>query len=117
MQSRDRFEVVIIGGGIAGASLAYFLAERGMTDVLILEREEQPGYHATGRSAAVLVEWDPLAPLQDLKAQSAVFLRNPPPGFSAQPLLEPSGILAVFQEPMWSAVRQALPLLENRGTV
>ena len=46
------FEVVVIGGGIAGASLAYFLAERGVTDVLLLERESQPGSHATGRSAA-----------------------------------------------------------------
>jgi D-arginine dehydrogenase len=54
MQSESRSEVVIVGAGIAGASLAYFLAERGMTDVLLLEREEQPGYHATGRSAAVI---------------------------------------------------------------
>ena len=50
---RRRFDVVIVGGGIAGASLAYFLTERGVTDVLLLEREEQPGYHATGRSAVI----------------------------------------------------------------
>jgi D-arginine dehydrogenase len=117
MPSAARFEVIIVGGGIAGASLAYFLSERGMTDVLIVEREEQPGYHATGRSAAVLVEWDPLPPLQALKALGAAFLRHPPAGFSEHPLLQPSGILVTFQEPMWSAVREILPLFETRGTV
>jgi D-arginine dehydrogenase len=74
----DRFEIIIIGGGIAGASLAYFLARRGVTDVLLLEREAQPGYHATGRSAASLVEWDRVPALRELKAQAARFFRNPP---------------------------------------
>ena len=41
MASQSNFECIIIGCGIAGASLAFFLSERGMTDILILEREEQ----------------------------------------------------------------------------
>jgi D-arginine dehydrogenase len=45
------FDVVIIGAGIAGASVAHFLAPHG--HVAIVEREDQPGYHSTGRSAAV----------------------------------------------------------------
>src|SRR5947209_4940977 len=105
---RSQFEVIIVGGGIAGASLAYFLTERGQTDVLIVEREAQPGYHATGRSAASLVEMDPVLPLQQLKVQSAPFLRHPPPGFSEQPLLQSSGILGLFPEPAWSALQQIL---------
>jgi D-arginine dehydrogenase len=109
-------DVVIIGGGIAGASLAYFLAERGVRDVVVLERESQPGYHATGRSAAVLVEWDPVPELQELKRQGAVFLRRPPAAFSEQPLLHPSGILVTFQEPLWGAVRDSVPLIATRGT-
>lgn len=44
-------DVVIIGGGIAGASLGYRLA--GQRRVAILEAEDQPGYHSTGRSAAL----------------------------------------------------------------
>jgi D-arginine dehydrogenase len=115
MPERKQFEVIIIGGGIAGASLAYFLAERGMTEVVLLEREAQPGYHTTGRSAASLVEWDPIPALQELKLQSAPFLRHPPSGFAEQPVLHPSGILATFQEPVWSAAQQVAPLLAERG--
>jgi D-arginine dehydrogenase len=113
---RRHFEVIIVGGGIAGASLAYFLGERGMGDVLLLEREEQPGYHSTGRSAAVLVEWDAIAALQELKALGGAFLRHPPVGFSEQPLLHSTGILVTFQEPAWGAVRNVVPLLTQRGT-
>jgi D-arginine dehydrogenase len=116
MTERTHFEVIIVGAGIAGASLAYFLTARGMADVLIVEREAQPGYHTTGRSAASLVEMDPVVPLQLLKAQSAPFFRQPPPGFAEHALLQPSGILGLFQEPAWSAIQQVVPLLEEQGT-
>ena len=45
------FDFAIVGAGIAGASLAAELGEGGAR-VLLLEAEERPGYHATGRSAA-----------------------------------------------------------------
>ena len=47
-------DFLVVGGGIAGASAAYELAARGK--VILLEREDQPGYHTTGRSAAQFVE-------------------------------------------------------------
>lgn len=115
MQTREQFEVVIVGAGIAGASLAYFLAERGLTDVLVLERESQPAFHATGRSAAVLVELDPLPTLRRLIAAAAPFLRHPPPGFAEHPLLEPSGIMVLFREPEWTAVQRLAPVLATLG--
>ncbi len=97
MGGRDEFEVVIIGGGIAGASLAYFLTERGVTNVALLERESQPGYHATGRSAASLVEFDPIRVVQRLKALGGKFLRNPPAGFAQNPLLRRSQVMLLFR--------------------
>jgi D-arginine dehydrogenase len=109
------FEAVIIGCGIAGASVAYFLSQRGMTDILILERESQPGYHATGRSAAVLVEFDMVGPILQLKLLGARFLRNPPAGFSENPLLQQSGILILFKEPLWQHVVQMIPDLRRWG--
>jgi D-arginine dehydrogenase len=46
----ERFDVLIVGGGIAGASLAVRLA--GTMRVLVIEAEDMCGRHATGRSAA-----------------------------------------------------------------
>jgi sarcosine oxidase, subunit beta len=43
-------DVVIIGGGIVGASVAYHLAEAGCTNTLILEREAAQGLGSTGRA-------------------------------------------------------------------
>jgi glycine/D-amino acid oxidase-like deaminating enzyme len=46
MEERD---VVIVGAGVAGASLAHFLAGAGVKDVLVLERESAPARHAALR--------------------------------------------------------------------
>src|SRR5262245_28150117 len=89
-------EVVIVGGGIAGAAAAYFLAERGLTDVVLLERERQPGSQASGRSAASLVTVDPNPTLELLKRASAPFLRAPAAGFCDTPLLQPTGIMLLY---------------------
>ncbi len=43
-------EIVIIGGGVVGASVAYHLTERGAKDVLILEREARQGEGSTGKA-------------------------------------------------------------------
>src|SRR5262245_3317546 len=46
----DTADVVIIGGGIVGSSVAYHLAEQGCTDVIIIEREEKQGLGSTSKS-------------------------------------------------------------------
>ena len=45
-------DIAIVGAGIAGASLAAELAALGASRVLLIEAEDRPGYHTTGRSAA-----------------------------------------------------------------
>jgi D-arginine dehydrogenase len=49
-----RYDIAIVGAGIAGASLAAAIG--GRASVALLEAESQPGYHSTGRSAAFWTE-------------------------------------------------------------
>jgi len=114
-QNGQRFDVIVVGAGIAGAAVAYFLAERGAGDVLLLERETRPGHHATGRSAASLVELDPITPVLALKVMGGRFLRHPPAGFAPRPLLEPSGVLLLFRDPVWDFVCRAAPFFAAAG--
>jgi len=48
----DRYTIAVIGAGIAGASLAAELTMLGAERVVLIEAEDRPGYHTTGRSAA-----------------------------------------------------------------
>jgi D-arginine dehydrogenase len=87
------FDVAVIGGGIAGASVAAHLAPNA--SVAVIERESQPGYHATGRSAALFSEIYGNAPVRALSRASRAFLESPPPDFASAPILSPRGALHV----------------------
>lgn len=86
-------DVIVIGAGIAGASIAYFLAPRAR--VLIVEREAHAGMHSTGRSAALFSETYGSAQVRALTRASRPFLEHPPAGFAQHPLLTPRGSLIV----------------------
>lgn len=89
----DGFDFIVIGGGIAGASAASFLAERGAT--LLLERESQPGYHTTGRSAALYSEAYGNAAIRALTTGARPFFLAPPLGFAEHPLLTARGAMFI----------------------
>ena len=69
----EQFDIIIVGAGIAGASAGYFLSESYR--VALLEREDQPGYHATGRSAALFTEAYGNASVRALTTGLAVVFR------------------------------------------
>jgi D-arginine dehydrogenase len=85
------YDVAIVGAGIAGASAAYFLAPHAR--VVVLEREAQPGYHSTGRSAALFSETYGNAAVRALSRASRAFFDAPPAGFAEHDLLAPRGVV------------------------
>ncbi|HEX6980174.1 MAG TPA: FAD-binding oxidoreductase [Alphaproteobacteria bacterium] len=116
----ERADVIVIGGGIAGASAAYILS--ATRRVVVLERESQPGYHATGRSAALFTETYGNETVRALTKASRAFLAAPAPGFAEAPLLTPRGSLVVARadqrapfETALEAARRLVPSVERIG--
>ncbi|MDR3367764.1 FAD-binding oxidoreductase [Rhodoferax sp.] len=89
----QKTDVLIVGAGMAGASAAYYLAPHQR--VTVLEWESQPGYHATGRSAALYSETYGNATVRAITTAAKAFYLEPPAGFSPYPLVTPRGALIV----------------------
>lgn len=111
MQQTD---FLILGAGIAGASIGHFLAPHG--GCVMLERESQPGYHSTGRSAAQFIASYGPPQVRALSRASEPFFQNPPPGFAQAPLLMPRGLLTVagpdemhHLDEAWATLQQTSP--------
>jgi D-arginine dehydrogenase len=89
----ENFDFLVIGGGVAGCAAAYGLTAHGR--VCVLERESSPGYHSTGRSAALHTETYGNAAIRALTVGSRAFLLDPPDGFTDHPLLSPRGAMTI----------------------
>ncbi|MGV6853406.1 MAG: NAD(P)/FAD-dependent oxidoreductase [bacterium] len=97
-------DYLVIGAGMAGASIAYELQKTAQ--VLLVEMEPVPGYHATGRSSAL---YDPsygIEPVRKMTLASRAFLDNPPDEFCDQTLLTPRGMLLVGRDDQNDHVQQ-----------
>lgn len=111
-------EFLIIGSGIAAASTAYWLSQHA--NVLLLEQESQPGYHSTGRSAALFMESYGTAQVRALTMASRAFLQTPPDGFSEHPLLSARGAMMVAergQDEMLSAHWDVMRQVTQKGSL
>ena len=82
-------DIIIIGGGIAGCSAGALLSQTA--NVIILEQESHPGYHATGRSAATLAPYYGPEVIRQLTAMSTAYLTSPPPAISDNAFTSPRG--------------------------
>ena len=91
------YDAIVIGGGMAGASVAFELAADRR--VLVLEAEEQPGYHATGRSAAAYIPSYGFenSALRSLTLASRTALETPASEFHTGSFLKRRGLLSLAE--------------------
>ncbi len=101
-----RYDVAIAGAGILGASAAWRLAQAG-AKTLLLEMEARPGYHTTGRSAALYETAYGPEIIRRLTLASGPFFRAPPQGFAEHKLLTPRGTMFVAGQDGAAAFEQA----------
>jgi D-arginine dehydrogenase len=98
------FDVIVIGAGIAGATVAAALSTTHK--VALIEAEEQAGYHTTGRSAAIWVLNYGPADVRTLTGLSRQFFLNPPEGFDV--LSRPRSVLYLAPEAMVGALDELI---------
>src|SRR5688572_12103734 len=105
MSDTQAIDVIVIGAGIAGTSVGYFLADHAK--VLVLERESHAGLHSTGRSAALFSETYGSSQVRALTRASRAFLERPPRGFADHALLSPRGALVIGSSEQAAQVESA----------
>ena len=104
--AHERFDVAVIGGGIAGTSVAAELSKDRR--VLLLEMESQPGYHTTGRSAAVYAAVYGPRPIRALTRASRAFFASPSTSHFDTALFRPRPIMMIARQEQAFALDQTI---------
>ena len=110
--SDSDFDVIVIGAGIAGASLAHFVSAHAR--VALLEREALPGMHTTGRSAAMFMASYGPVQVRALTRASRAFLQAP--SNDVPPLITPRGALFIASAGRVDALHALHQSLQAEGT-
>lgn len=116
-EMEEQFDVIVLGGGIAGCGIAAFLADK--VRVLVLEKEGNPGFHSTGRSAALFSETYGSEPIRALSRASNAFLSAPPAEFDLPTPLRPRGALYIATPEQEDRLREVAqtPLMRAAATL
>ncbi|MBZ9676234.1 NAD(P)/FAD-dependent oxidoreductase [Mesorhizobium sp. ES1-1] len=104
MSAAEQTEIIIVGGGIAGAGAAFEISRSAK--LVLLERESHCGYHTTGRSAASFTENYGNGIIRRIVLASRSFLTEPPTGFCDYPLLSKRGMITVARADQLDLLRE-----------
>jgi D-arginine dehydrogenase len=100
------FDIIVIGAGMAGSTAAAHLAPHKR--VALVEAEDAPGYHSTGRSAAIWMQNYGPPDVRALTGLSRGFLQSPPSGFTEHALVRPRNVLFLAPEAQRAELEQML---------
>ncbi|MGX5840949.1 NAD(P)/FAD-dependent oxidoreductase [Mesorhizobium sp. ArgA1] len=106
MSVAEETDVIVIGGGMAGAGAAFEISRSAK--VVLLERESHCGYHTTGRSAASFTENYGNGVIRRIVLASRSFMVEPPAGFADYPLLSKRGMITVARADQLDLLAQDL---------
>lgn len=107
------YDFIVVGAGIAGASIAYELAVSGR--VCLIEGEERPGMHTTGRSAALFAPSYGGREIRAITRASQSFFDAPPPGFCDRPLLVDRGCMYVARADQLESLDAMIDAVRSSG--
>lgn len=105
------YDQIVIGAGIAGASVAAELAANAR--VLVLERESHPAYHTTGRSAAQFTTAYGPPVIRALTRASEAFFRTPDSAFVTHDLLRDRGVVFIARADQGQAMDRMAEALKD----
>jgi D-arginine dehydrogenase len=112
---RRTADAVVIGGGFAGAATAYYLARKGLRNVVLLEQEDLPGRHASGNNAAVarclVVPPDQLS----LAIEGIRFMKEPPDDFPRGSYFERTGSIMLAGPEREGSMRASVEASRSAG--
>jgi D-arginine dehydrogenase len=108
-------DIVVIGAGIAGSSVAAHLAAH--RNVQLFETESSAGYHSTGRSAAIFAEAYGNDLVRALTRASRDFFYAPPTGFATAPLVTPRRVLMTARAGQEGALEDFIAFARSAGHI
>src|SRR5918992_1581211 len=101
----DFYDYVIVGAGFAGAATAYHLSRRDSGGILLLEQESIPGFHSSGRNAAMVRQCVPDLALDELTREGANFIRNLPEDWPEPVQFKQNGSLLLGSGKGWEKLQ------------
>jgi len=108
-------DIVVIGAGIAGSAIAAHLAAH--RKVQLFDMEERPGFHSTGRSAAIFSEAYGNDLIRALTRASRDFFYSPPTGFATVPLVTPRPVLIIANQGQEESLERFAVLAREAGHI